>query len=93
MIYDSQSMRFAVTKLLYVYTYFRKYFRTFESTFVLSKVLSYFRKIETVLPYRNALYVVRVRVSDTFVRKYFRTFVQVKLSEIKLRRYESTVPS
>ena len=48
-------MRFAVTKLLYVYTYFRKYFRkynvlsyfrTFEST-----VLSYFRKIETVGPY------------------------------------------
>ena len=60
------------------------------TTLEFGSIISGHSKIETVLPYRNELYVVRVRVSDTFVRKYFRTFVQVKLSEIKLRRYEST---
>ena len=56
-------------RVLYVYVYFRKYFRTFEyestfvlSTFVRTKVRKYFRKY------------FRTFVQSTKVRKYLRTF-------------------
>ena len=68
------------TEVTIVLLSLRVYVRKYEGTFVLSKVLSYFRtkvrKYESTSVPLRVQYALLLSEIDTFVRKYFRTKVR-----------------